>query len=137
MEEMNVWNYLQAAGTTNAINFVGLAFLTWVGFRISSSVYNEGSTNMLVKISGTVFCLCVAWFWLFIWAIFEWNFNGVAGVFIAMQANGMEISQGAQYIVSQAAAPGSEVSLAPNLVQGLFLLSILVIQLGGLWMKKS
>ena len=38
MEEMNVWNYLQAAGTTNAINFVGLAFLTWVGFRISSSV---------------------------------------------------------------------------------------------------
>ena len=77
MEEMNVWNYLQAAGTTNAINFVGLAFLTWVGFRISSSVYNEGSTNMLVKISGTVFCLCIAWFWLFIWAIFEWNFNGV------------------------------------------------------------
>ena len=92
---------------------------------------------MLVKISGTVFCLCVAWFWLFIWAIFEWNFNGVAGVFMAMQANGMEISQGAQYIISQASAPGSEVSLAPNLAQGLFLLSILAIQLGGLWMKKS
>jgi hypothetical protein len=49
----------------------------------------------------------------------------------------MEVSQGAQYIISQAGAPGSEVSLIPNPVQGLFLLSILTIQLGGLWMKKS
>tara|TARA_Y100001970_G_scaffold262055_1_gene345801 strand:+ start:6259 stop:6669 length:411 start_codon:yes stop_codon:yes gene_type:complete len=136
MEEINAWNYMQMAGNTSATYFIGLAFLTWVGFRISTSVYNADSANMLVKVAGSVFCLTVGWFWLFVWAIAEWNFNGVAGAFAYMQSEGMEISQGAQYIIANA-NPGAEPSIMPNLAQGLFLISVLVMQLGGLWLKKS
>ena len=135
MEEINAWNYLQYAANTNATYLIGLAFLTWVGLRISSSVYADASASIIVRIAGSVFCLSVTWFWLTTMAMFEWNVNGVAGVFTAMQAEG-DISSGAQFIIANS-NPGAEPSIMPNIVQGLFLLSALVIQLGGLWMKKD
>ena len=135
MEEMNAWNYLQYAANTNATYGIGLAFLTWVGLRISSGVYADASASIIVRIAGSVFCLSVTWFWLTTMAVFEWNVNGVAGVFTAMQAEG-DISSGAQFIIANS-NPGAEPSIMPNIVQGLFLLSALVIQLGGLWMKKD
>ena len=135
MEEINAWNYLQYAANTNATYLIGLAFLTWVGLRISSGVYADASASIIVRIAGSVFCLSVTWFWLTTMAIFEWNVNGVAGVFTAMQAEG-DISSGAQFIIANS-NPGAEPSIMPNIVQGLFLLSALVIQLGGLWMKKD
>ena len=135
MEKINAWNYLQYAANTNATYLIGLAFLTWVGLRISSSVYADASASIIVRIAGSVFCLSVTWFWLTTMAMFEWNVNGVAGVFTAMQAEG-DISSGAQFIIANA-NPGAEPSIMPNIVQGLFLLSALVIQLGGLWMKKD
>ena len=135
MEEINAWNYLQYAANTNATYLIGLAFLTWVGLRISSGVYADASASIIVRIAGSVFCLSVTWFWLTTMAVFEWNVNGVAGVFTAMQAEG-DISSGAQFIIANS-NPGAEPSIMPNIVQGLFLLSALVIQLGGLWMKKD
>jgi hypothetical protein len=135
MEEINAWNYLQYAANTNATYGIGLAFLTWVGLRISSGVYADASASIIVRIAGSVFCLSVTWFWLTTMAVFEWNVNGVAGVFTAMQAEG-DISSGAQFIIANS-NPGAEPSIMPNIVQGLFLLSALVIQLGGLWMKKD
>ena len=135
MEEINAWNYLQYAANTNATYLIGLAFLTWVGLRISSSVYADASASIIVRIAGSVFCLSVTWFWLTTMAMFEWNVNGVASVFTAMQAEG-DISSGAQFIIANS-NPGAEPSIMPNIVQGLFLLSALVIQLGGLWMKKD
>ena len=135
MEEMNAWNYLQYAANTNATYLLGLAFLTWVGLRISSGVYADASASIIVRIAGSVFCLSVTWFWLTTMAMFEWNVNGVASVFTAMQAEG-DISSGAQFIIANS-NPGAEPSIMPNIVQGLFLLSALVIQLGGLWMKKD
>ncbi|MDA7773902.1 hypothetical protein N8993_06905 [Pseudomonadales bacterium] len=135
MEEINAWNYLQYAANTNATYLLGLAFLTWVGLRISSGVYADASASIIVRIAGSVFCLSVTWFWLTTMAMFEWNVNGVASVFTAMQAEG-DISSGAQFIIANS-NPGAEPSIMPNIVQGLFLLSALVIQLGGLWMKKN
>ena len=135
MEEINAWNYLHYAANTNATYLIGLAFLTWVGLRISSGVYADASASIIVRIAGSVFCLSVTWFWLTTMAMFEWNVNGVASVFTAMQAEG-DISSGAQFIIANS-NPGAEPSIMPNIVQGLFLLSALVIQLGGLWMKKD
>lgn len=135
MEEINAWNYLQYAANTNATYCIGLAFLTWVGLRISGNVYADASASIIVRIAGSVFCLCVTWFWLNTMAMFEWNVNGVAGVFSAIQAEG-EISSGAQFIIANS-DPGAAPSIMPNVVQGLFLLSALAIQLGGLWMKKD
>ena len=135
MEEMNAWNYLQYAANTNATYGIGLAFLTWVGLRISSGVYADASASIIVRIAGSVFCLSVTWFWLTTMAMFEWNVNGVASVFTAMQAEG-DISSGAQFIIANS-NPGAEPSIMPNIVQGLFLLSALVIQLGEKKKKKD
>ena len=52
--ELDLWNLLQVSNMSNGIQFLGIAFLAWVGLRISSSIYNSGDSNMLVKVSGTV-----------------------------------------------------------------------------------
>ena len=52
--ELDLWNLLQISNMANGIQFLGIAFLAWVGMRISSSIYNSGDSNMVVKIAGTV-----------------------------------------------------------------------------------
>ena len=63
--ELDLWYLLQISNMANGIQFLGIAFLAWVGLRISTGIYNNADSNMLVKISGSVFCLIVAYFMLF------------------------------------------------------------------------
>ena len=36
--ELDLWNLFQVANMSNGIQFLGIAFLAWVGLRISSSI---------------------------------------------------------------------------------------------------
>ena len=66
----------------------------------------------------------------------EWIGNGMAGVFVNMQAQGVELSQGALRWIEGSANPGGEFNLMPDLMRGLFLLTILIMQMYSIWMKK-
>ena len=126
------WNGAGAIGPW----FFGIAFLAWVGLRISNGIYNSADANLVVKIAGTAFCLSVAWFGLINAAWFEWHSNGVAGVFAWLAENSEAgITPGAAAFV-EANDPGAGFSIAPNLPQGIFWGSLLLIQLGQIWTKK-
>ena len=134
--ELDLWNLLQISNMANGIQFLGIAFLAWVGLRISTGIYNNADSNMLVKISGTVFCLVVAYFMLFNFGLNAWNVTGTAA---AMNALAEPLTPVAEGFVAFAEANNSSegFSIVPNLAQGLLVLSILTIQLGGIWMNKK
>ena len=131
--EMEVWSLWFQGGLTNAVYFVGLAFLLWVSFR-AANIVGE-SENLLGKIFVTVFCLVIVFQLNFNFAGAAWVTNGIAGAFSAMQAEGVEISSGAQTLIN-ASEPGKDFSLVPNVISGLFILAILGMQMSSIWTKK-
>ena len=66
----------------------------------------------------------------------EWHVNGVANAFSELLAAGTSISPNAQMHLD-ANDPAAPLTMMPSLVQGLFLGSILVIQLAQTWMTKK
>ena len=52
-----------------------------------------------------------------------------------MQAQGVEISSGAVNFIA-ANEPGKEFNLMPNMVGGLFMVTVLGMQMFSIWMKK-
>ena len=134
--ELDLWNLLQISNMANGIQFLGIAFLAWVGLRISTGIYNNADSNMLVKISGTVFCLVVAYFMLFNFGLNAWNVTGTAAAMTALAEPLTPVAAG--FVAFAEANNSSEgFSIVPNLAQGLLVLSILTIQLGGIWMNKK
>ena len=132
--ELEIWNTFWLATLANAAYFVGLAFLLWVSFRAANMAGD--SDNLLGKIVVTVFCLIIVFQLNFNAGATEWIGNGIAGVFAAMQAQGVEISQGAQNFIANAPEPGAAFNLIPDALTALVLLCILFMQMFNIWLKK-
>jgi hypothetical protein len=132
--EFEVWNLFWLATLANGVWFAGLAFLLWVSFR-AANMAGE-SDNLLGKVVVTVFCLIVVYQLNFNAGAIEWVGNGLAGIFASMQAQGVEISEGAKRMIEASAEPGAAFNLTPNLLGGLFLLCVLVMQMFNIWFKK-
>lgn len=131
--ELEVWNLFWLASLSNGVWFAGLAFLLWVSFR-AANMAGE-SDNLIAKIVVTAFCLLIVFQINFNGAAVEWAGNGTADALLFLQTSGTEISQGAQRFISNA-EPGKEFNLMPNLVGGLFMAVVLVMQLTSIWNKK-
>tara|TARA_Y100000739_G_scaffold229747_1_gene245846 strand:- start:3072 stop:3485 length:414 start_codon:yes stop_codon:yes gene_type:complete len=136
MNEMDMWNYMQTAVSTGATQGIGIAIMIGLGFWISGAMYNSTDKNIIGKLTASVFVLTVAVFYLFNGALVEWNLNQVAAGLSYLKETTEGISPGGQVIID-ANDPGAPFSLMPNLVSGLFLLSVLVMQLSGIWMTKK
>tara|TARA_B100001057_G_scaffold411320_1_gene426909 strand:- start:10759 stop:11175 length:417 start_codon:yes stop_codon:yes gene_type:complete len=137
INEPMIWEaYWNGAGAIGPW-FFGIAFLAWVGLRISNGIYNSSDANIVVKVAGTAFCLSVAYFGLINAAWFEWHSNGIANVFqFIAETSETGISDGAQAFVD-ANNPGIEFTLMPNAAQGIFWGSLVLIQLGQIWTTKK
>ena len=61
--------------------------------------------------------------------------TGISGAFVALQSQGTEISSGALEMIA-VANPGAAYNLMPDVVSGIFILAVLVMQLTTIWMKK-
>ena len=59
MSELDLWNHLWMASGSQGTWFLALGFLSWVGLRAGQNIYNNSDTPILMKISGTVFCLFI------------------------------------------------------------------------------
>ena len=136
MNEIDMWNYMQTAVNTGATQGIGIAILIGLGFWISGAMYASKDKNIIGKITASVFVLTVAMFYLFNGALVEWNVNQVAAGLAYLKETTEGISPGGQVIID-ANDPGAPFSLIPNLFSGLFLLSVLVMQLSGIWMTKK
>ena len=131
--EFEVWNLFQLASLANAAWMAGLSFLIWVTFRAANMVGESGNT--FSKAVVTVFCLVIDYQVNFTLAAVEWANNGIAGAFVALQNSGTEISEGAQRFIDYW-SPGTAFNLTPDVVGGLLVLTILVMQMTSIWMKK-
>ncbi|MDC0141531.1 hypothetical protein OAI98_01765 [Gammaproteobacteria bacterium] len=136
MNEMDMWNYMQNAVNTGATQGIGIAILIGLGLWISGTMYNSADKNIIGKITASIFVLSVAMFYLFNGALVEWNVNQVAAGLTYLKETTEGISPGGQTIID-ANDPGAPFSLIPNLFSGLFLLSVLIMQLSGIWMTKK
>ena len=131
--EVQMWDLYWSGMLATAGFFLAWAFLLWVSLRAANIAGD--SDNMISKIAVTVFCLVVVWQINFIVAQIEWIFNGISGAFVALQSAGTEISSGAQEMIA-AAEPGAAFNLMPDMISGIIILTILVMQLTTIWMKK-
>ena len=126
MTEYQVLNLMQVGFIQNAMYFVGMVLMTWLGFRMANNVRNAPDANMLGKVFTSVFCLFVAAF------MFQVN-----------QIGGAILSSNVDLLVEMGAASGermSEYTNAPLIVGGsvqtIFVLFVLVFQLALVWGKE-
>jgi len=136
MTELDLWNHLWMAAGSQGTWFLGLGFLSWVGLRAGQNIYNNADTPIVMKAAATVFCLFVANAWMYNFAFSEWNSNGVANAMVSIEAAGATLSPYAAELIS-ASEPGAGFSLMPDIIQGLFIASILVMSVLPMWVKKS
>ena len=126
MTEYQVLNLMQVGFIQNAMYFVGMVLMTWLGFRMANNVRNAPDANMVGKVFTSVFCLFVAAF------MFQVN-----------QIGGAILSSNVDLLVAMEAESGERMSAymdAPLIVGGtgqtVFVLFVLVFQLALVWGKK-
>ena len=125
MTEYQVLNLMQISFIQNAMYFVGMVLMTWLGFRMCNNVRNQPNSNMAGKVFTSVYCLFVA--------AFMFQVNQIGGAILASNVD---------LLVAMGAASGDRMAAyvdAPLIVGGgiqtLFVLFILVFQLAIVWNK--
>ncbi len=125
MTEYQVLNLMQISFIQNAMYFVGMVLMTWLGFRMCNNVRNQPNSNMAGKVFTSVYCLFVA--------AFMFQVNQIGGAILASNV---------ALLVDMGAASGDRMAAymdAPLIVGGsiqtLFVLFILVFQLALVWTK--
>ncbi|MAV73052.1 MAG: hypothetical protein CME53_10340 [Halieaceae bacterium] len=115
--------------TSNAIYFLGCIVAVWLGFRMSNNIYEAGNAPVIAKALTTVYCLCVAFF---MYGTLSQQITVLSdfAMGFAQAAQTTEISQAAQRIANAD-------TTVPNIVNVLFVLSIITFQMAGVWMKKA
>jgi len=123
MTEYQVLSLMQLGFIQNAMYFVGLVLMTWLGFRMANNVRANPSSNMIGKVFTSVFCLFVA-----------------SSMFSVNQIGGSVLSNNADLLVDMEAASGeglAELVNSPLVIGGtlqiLFVLFVLVFQLALVW----
>jgi len=123
MTEYQVLSLMQLGFIQNAMYFVGLVLMTWLGFRMANNVRANPSSNMIGKVFTSVFCLFVA-----------------SSMFSVNQIGGAILSNNADLLVDMGAASGeglAELVNSPLVIGGtlqiLFVLFVLVFQLALVW----
>ncbi len=136
MTELEIWKTMYTGNISSAMYFLAIAFLIWVSFRVAISIRTNPESNLFTQVVGTAFCLSTAYFALFNMAMSEWNINAAAAAFAWLASTDVAISPNAQMIIANT-DPGAAPSIAPNLVQGIFVASAVLMQMGQIWMPKK
>ena len=129
MTEYEAWTLMAAFFTGNALFFLGLIVAVWLGFRMSNNIYEAGNSPMIAKVLTTIYCLCVAFFMFGTLSQQVSLINDFSAGFSQL-AETTEISGAAQRIADTD-------TTVQNIVNFVFVLSIIVYQMAGVWMKKS
>jgi|TARA_B110000967_G_C18322792_1_gene288323 hypothetical protein len=136
MTELDIWTTFNISQSAAGAHFIGVAFLIWVGLRVSNNIRNSDEANLIMKLAGTGFCVSVAFFCAMNTGWYEWNMNGAAAGLQYLSSTDVPISPGAEKFIANA-NPGADFNLIPDLMQGVFLASVLVMQMGQIWMPKK
>ena len=81
MTEMQIWNIMQMGLISNAMYFVGMVLMTWLGFRFAAKMREEQNAELVGKILVSAFYVMVG--------LSFFNVNMIAGDIISTAANSM------------------------------------------------
>lgn len=129
MTEYEAWTLMAAFFNSNAVFFLGCIVAVWLGFRMSNNIYEAGNSPMIAKALTTAYCLCVAFFMFGTLSQQVSLINDFSAGFSQL-AETTEISGAAQRTADTD-------TTVQNIVNFVFVLSIIVYQMAGVWMKKS
>ena len=60
MTEYQIFNMMYIGFISNAMYFVGMVLLTWLGSRMANNIYNSNDANMTAKLFTSLYCILVA-----------------------------------------------------------------------------
>ena len=124
MTEYQLLDLMYQGFIQNAMYFVGMVLLTWLGFRMASNVASD--PNMPGQIFTTIFCLFVGLFWFTTNQIGGGVLSSYTAQLIEMGADsGTRLSE----IANSPAAPGGALQVAFNIF-------IVIFQLAIIWVKR-
>ena len=81
MAELELWNVMQRGLISNAMYFVGMVLMTWLGFRFAAKMREEQNSELVGKILVSAFYLMVG--------LSFFNVNMIAGDIISTAAYSM------------------------------------------------
>ena len=127
MTEYQLLNLMYLGFVQNAMYFVAMVLLTWLGFRMARNIYEDPNANLIGKVLTTIFCLFVAFFFFNINQIGGGILNSYTAQLIEI---GAESGNRLRAIADSLGGPGGT-------LQTLFNLFILLFQLALVWVVKK
>ena len=123
MTEYQILNLMYVAFISNAMYFVAMVLLTWLGFRMANNVRNTENPPMMGKIFTSIYCLFVGFFFF--------NINQIGGTildsYVAQLVDiGTASGERLSVLSDSAAGPG-------GVVQTIFNVFIVIFQLLLVW----
>ena len=129
MTEFQSWTLFASFLTQGSIQFLGLIVAVWLGFRMSSNIFESGNSPAVAKVLASLYCSCIA---LFLMATLGQQLRLVND----FAAGFAELAKTTD--VSAAAIRLSEMDTTlPSILNIVLVLSIILFQLAGIWMKKA
>ena len=129
MTEFQTWTLFSSFMTQGAIQFLGLIVAVWLGFRMSSNIFESGNAPVIAKVLASLYCICIAFFLMFSSLQQLMVVNDFAAGFA-------ELAKTTD--ISAAAVRLSEIDTTlPSIINIVLVLSIILFQLAGIWMKKA
>ena len=126
MNEYELLSLMYMGFAFNAMYFVGFVLLTWLGFRMARTIYDDSSATLSAKVFTSIFVMFVAFFF------FQSNQVG-GGILSTYAAQLVEIgSSSGERLTAFANSP----TVLDGPLQSIFSIFILVFQLGIIWIKK-
>ena len=127
MTEDQIFNLMHVGFIQNAMYFVGMVLLIWLGFRMANNIYNNAESNMMAKIFTSLFCVLVA--------AMMFNVQQIGAAIL-----GTAVASLAE--IGAASADRMQVYLdhplgIGGIVQTVFVLLVVVFQLAIIWNKKA
>ena len=126
MTEYQIFKLMYVGFISNAMYFVGMVLLTWLGFRMANNVFNSSDANMAAKVFTSIYCVLV----------------GIM-LFYTQQIGAAILETAANNLATIEAASAERMSTYPNSplsvggpVQTFFVLLVVVFQLAIVWSKK-
>ncbi len=127
MTEYQLLNLMYLGFVQNAMYFVAMVLLTWLGFRMARNIYEDPNANIIGKVLTTIFCFFVAFFFFNINQIGGGILNSYTAQLIEI---GAESGNRLRAIADSLGGPGGT-------LQTLFNLFILLFQLALVWVVKK
>ena len=101
MSEVEIWNIMYMGLISNAMYFVGMVLMTWLGFRFAAKVREEQNAELVGKILVSAFFVMVGLSFL--------NVTMIAGDIISTSASAMallnERTAGADNLIEAGSSP--------------------------------